>query len=210
MPFAITADAASKATDRFKVVFKPSSTLPIQMTNIKAYEKDKGVQVEWKVQNEKNMVRYEVEKSITGSSFEKVGVVNAKANPTFETLYNWFDENAVNGDNFYRIKAYDLTGASRYSQVVKVRLSNVESAISVNPNPIIGNVVNIRLKNMEAGLYNVQLVDNAGKVVYNGKVNHRGGSYTHTISVTNKMANGVYQLQLLGNEKTYSISVFVE
>ena len=209
VPFSITADPASKALDRFKIVFKPSTTLPIQMTNIKAFEKNKGVQVEWTVQNENHVDRYEVEKSTTGTIFEKAGMVKA-GNSGLEALYNWFDANPVRGDNFYRVKAYDQTGASRYSQVVKVRMVNVESGITVNPNPISGNAINIRFRNIEAGTYSIQLTDNAGKIVYTGKIKHLGGSMTHTITLQNKLANGVYQLNVQNNEHTYNISVFAD
>ncbi len=116
-----TTDTLSLAGNRFKIVFKQGSVLPVTVTDLKAYSKDKGVQVEWIARTETNTVRYEVQKSVDGRDFEKAGTVEAKGNAPVIT-YGWFDATPVNGTTYYRLKVIDKSGAVTYTSVVKVYL----------------------------------------------------------------------------------------
>ncbi|MEP7142743.1 MAG: hypothetical protein ABI707_07725, partial [Ferruginibacter sp.] len=66
--FAINGDAKSAATNRFRIVFKSSEAgpLPVTYSSIKAYQKGDNIAVEWTVENEINISKYEVEKSTDG------------------------------------------------------------------------------------------------------------------------------------------------
>ena len=75
IPFTVTADAASSAADRFQVVFGLAKALPVNLSTVKAYSKGTSVEVEWTVQTEIGMDKYEVEKSATGQEFTKVATV---------------------------------------------------------------------------------------------------------------------------------------
>ena len=127
--------AGSSAANRFRIVFKqPAGPLPVTFTNLKAYEKNGDIAVEWKVENESNMVEYEVEKSTDGNKFSKAATtpaLNGAANQ-----YSWLDKNPVTGYNYYRIRSVDKNGKTSYTQVVKVNISTGIPIISIYPNPI--------------------------------------------------------------------------
>ncbi|MEO7768413.1 MAG: hypothetical protein ABIS01_13370, partial [Ferruginibacter sp.] len=66
--FLINSDALSASANRFRIVFKQNKTgvLPVTYKSISAYRKAGNIAVEWTVENELNVTRYEVEKSIDG------------------------------------------------------------------------------------------------------------------------------------------------
>ncbi len=191
--FSVTADNNSKAADRFMVVFRSTASLPVTLTNVKAYQQNSGINVEWNTQSESGMQQYEVEKSANGTSFTKVNATAAKSGT--RNSYNWFDANPTIGANYYRIKAISLNGDVKYSSLVVVKLNSKGSSLTVYPNPIKGNSVQLQLSNVEKGNYSVTLFNQLGQQVMNKTINHIGGSSNQSIALGN-IAAGIYELRL--------------
>lgn len=209
VPFSITTDTGSFAADRFKVVFTGSVTLAVPLAGMKAYVKNKGVQVEWITAFERNMDRYEVEKSANAQQFVTAGAVKAKVNAGTSSAYEWFDANPLNGDNYYRIKLVDKSGEAKYSSISKVNFETVEG-ISVVTNNGNGNTLTIAFKNIKKGKYSFSLVSNADQKVYSGSINHAGGSANRVIKLEHLLPSGVYHLQVSGNDKLKNIPVLIQ
>jgi hypothetical protein len=195
--FAVTTDAASAAANRFMIVIEPSGIVPVTFTNLKAYELYHDIMVEWTVQNELNINGYEVEKSIDGIHFISVNNTNARGG---NTTYNWLDQNAATGDNFYRIKSRDNTGPIRYSRIIKITIGKGGPSITVYPNPVTDGAVNINFSNMPAGLYTVKLFNAIGQLLLSKQIIHPGGNASEKILFTKKISKGFYQIELSNNE----------
>ena len=197
--FSVTADPATSAANRFRLVFKPLSALPVTFSSIKAYSQNTNVLVEWKVENERNMQRYDVEQSSDGVIFIRVATVVAQNSTT--SNYNWLDTHPYNGANFYRVKSFDLNGGIKYSPVVKVTLGDIKQLIAVYPDPVTGGKVNLELKNMAAGKYTIRLISNIGQVLFTTQINHLEGSSTETINISD-IVKGLYQLEVIKPDNT--------
>jgi hypothetical protein len=190
--FSVTSDAASADANRFYVVFKANTTLPINFTTIKGARKDQSVKVEWSVATETNIASYDVEKSANGREFSKVASVKA----TGSGNYNWLDVNAGNNENYYRIKGISNSGASVYSAIVKVNSITGKSSILAYPNPIVGRTLSLQLTNQVAGRYTISLFNNIGQQVFNKSIEHLGGSSTQTIQLGAGLTKGTYELKI--------------
>ena len=196
--FSVTADAASAATNRFMIVFGAIGALPIDVITIIAQPKNNGVEVKWTSKTETDMDRYEVERSSDGIQFTKQNTTAAIGNSSTPVNYNWFDAQPVIGDNFYRIKAFDKAGLTKYSTVVKVAIKGLPTSISVKPNPITGSTIGLQMNNIDKGTYTMVLYNDLGQKVYQTQVYHNGGSAFKTIPISTAMANGTYRLSLMG------------
>lgn len=200
VPFSVTAVTGSSASDRFMVIFsKPSGPLPIYISSVKAYEKNSSIQVDWIINTEQDMDRYEVEKSTDGRSFAKATTVLSKGNSLIQVNYGWVDANTIFGDNFYRIKSIDKGGYYIYSNIVHVNMGKRGSTdISIYPNPFEGNGFNLQMNNLEAGKYILTMYNYLGQRVYTGKVTHGGGSATQYIDLGKDLAGGTYTVKISG------------
>ncbi len=204
--FVVNSTAASYAANRFRVIFKQTAALPVTFASIKASQKNDVIAVEWKVENESNMFKYEIERSADGNNFSNIGsvaAINGGANS-----YSWTDKTPVANYNFYRIKSVDLNGKVNYTQIVKVFMGKASGDISVYPNPIVNGNVNLQLTNQPAGTYNVRLLNPLGQVVLTRQITHTEGSSTETIKWDYNFARGVYQLEInrpVGEVKTIKI-----
>lgn len=210
-PFSITADAASAADDRFKVVFRNSSTLPVHLTGIKAYEKNKGVQVEWTAESESNMEKYEVERSANAQQFATIGAAKAKNMTGVLSRYDYLDNNPMEGKNYYRIKSVDKSGDVKFSAVVRVEIAGEKNnTISVINNPVQGNSINLLFNNAEKGDYTVTLINAAGEKVYAGNISYTGGIATRKIQLKSNLPGGIYQLRWSNGAGIKNIPVLVQ
>jgi hypothetical protein len=195
MDVQVTSNAASKAADRFAVVFRTMTVLPVTFTSVKAYEKNAGVEVEWKVENESEMLQYEVEKSLDGNNFNKAAVVAANNNGV--GIYNWVDKTATAGTFYYRIRSISKDGKSKYTQVIKVVTGKQQGAISVYPNPIVNETINLQFSNQPAGEYKIRLINQLGQAIISKKVTRAEVNGTEVIQCDHNLAKGIYQLEIV-------------
>ena len=204
--FSVTSNSASAADNRFMIVYRASTPLPVNFMQVKAYTKNAGIQVEWNVAVEVDVVKYEVEKSANGTAFDKAGTVTANNSKA----YNWFDATPVNGSNFYRIKVINKDNSSSYSNVVNVKLGNTKGDIAVYPNPVKGSVINVQFNNQEKGTYNVQLINSLGQQLYSNRIVHQGGSASEALQLNAALSKGVYQLVITNGERKITQQVIAE
>ncbi len=207
IPFNTTSVAASKAADRFAIIFKQSGTLPVDVTNVKAYRKNAEVEVEWTAENETNAKEYQVEKSINGTSFHAIGTVKAASG--LWNLYKFTDAKPVDGYNYYRIKVIAKTGAFKYTNVVRV-LVGKESNIAVYPNPVKNKVMAVELNNVKPGEYTLVLNNNLGQLVYTTKIAVNTTSHTQTVRLPQLLQNGIYNLSIASGAEQKNIKVVIE
>jgi hypothetical protein len=201
--FSIDAATASAATNRFKIVFKPSVVLPVTFTNVKAYQQNSAVAVEWNVENEINIAKYDIEKSTDGSTFSYLSttIVNGTAN--LNNTYSWLDVKPVQGVNYYRVKSYDINGDVKYSVIVKAIITSGTSGYSIYPNPVTTNTINLVMTNQPAGKYQVQLTNAIGQVIFAKEIQFEGGTSTQALNTVSKLTAGVYQLEITGRDNTH-------
>lgn len=204
--FTVNSNPASAATDRFEIVFAPAAPLPVSLTNVAAYTKNAGVQIEWRLSSEMNMDKYVVERSANGIQFSAVGNVASTGNSSTSTTYNLFDATPLNGANFYRIKMIDKNGQAIYSKIVKVNVGIVKQSVTVFPNPVVNDYVEIQLNNLKAGDYTLRLSNASGQVIATKMISHAGGSASANIEMK-QAAKGIYQLVISNNNENFTETI---
>jgi len=195
----ISGVAASSATNRFMIVFNSAGLLPVTFTTVEAYQKSTGIAVDWKVENELNIVQYEVEKSADGKNFTQSNITIATGNNNSSVDYNWIDTKPFSGDNYYRIKSIERSGAVKYSQVVRVVTGKENSNdISVYPNPVTGNVMNVQFDNQPLGEYMLHLINTGGQTVYASEISVNSNNTAQALTLQSKFPKGTYELKING------------
>ncbi len=189
--------AANSASGSVSVFQIDLSALPVTLTDIKAYQQNAGVKIEWTAQQEINIDRYEIERSQNGQQFIKLGSVQAKGNSNVLIKYSLFDPNPFSGVSFYRIKIIEASQIT-YSRILKVNInSSPAHTVTISPNPVIGNIVSIQV-NLQKGNYFISLTNKLGQQVATKMMHHEGGSATEGIEFPNAVTPGIYQLRVSG------------
>jgi alpha-L-arabinofuranosidase len=114
-----------------------SSPLAVEFVEpLRVYLVEGGVRIEWASASEKNSDHFEVERSVNGFDFEKIGQAPAQGNSTAFHLYRTMDTRPFPGVNYYRIKQVDLGGSYQYSKVLGVTFNDMASSFRIFPNPV--------------------------------------------------------------------------
>jgi|GEM_PF-1190266 len=167
--FQFTASSASNSNqciefDDFRTTGAAAQApLPVTFTNFTARKSGTGVQVYWNVAGEKDVLRYEIERSSNGRDFVKIGEVAANTNAG----YMFTDNQAQNGVVFYRVRNVDLDGKFTYTSVARVNLNKVIS-LKAFPQPALNNLT-IEHGNVSGkGLLTLATAD--GRTVYQSDI----------------------------------------
>ncbi len=204
--FEINGDSASSRSDRFRIVFKMSTALPVTFLDVIAEKQEKAVKIKWKVANELNMNRYAVERSSDGIHFSSIGERSASN----ASLYDWVDNYPVNGNNFYRIRGEENGGSFKLSKTVKISFE-VNPSISFYPNPIKDDrLLQIRMENKSEGNYHVKIMNVLGQLIMRKELYHKGGSSVYSLKLATSLKHGLYLIEINDdfNEKTTSNFIY--
>jgi hypothetical protein len=209
VPFAFSSSDSSSFYDRFILVFRTATVLPVSFTAVKAFKRNNAIQVEWNTATETNIKQYEVERSVDGRLFNKIGTVAAKASAT-GSAYEWLDLTPASGNNYYRIRSVANNAASTFSAVVRVNLNGLYVNSTIYPNPVKGSKFDWKLEGLEKGSYTIRLYNQLGQTLYSKLFTSQGGSLTETIELNESLATGVYTLILqnsFGTQRQQQLSI---
>ncbi|HRO17683.1 MAG TPA: proprotein convertase P-domain-containing protein [Ferruginibacter sp.] len=188
----------SYAPNRFRLVFKSMAVLPVTFTSISANANvHNDVDVVWRVEDEINMEKYELEKSADGRSFSYLASFNPIAPNGGRATYRYNDVKPGVGNWYYRVKGISINGLVQYSSIARASIDLSITGISVHPVPVEDKTIMIHFDHMEPDRYQAVLTNSAGQIV------HRSVFKTDTpnqvISIKlNDVPRGVYYLQLKG------------
>jgi len=169
-----------------------SNPLPVSLIAFTGKKLEHTNLLEWKVTNETQFARYEVERSSDLKNFERIASVTAKSNEkSAVTNYDYADRTpqSVNSQTmYYRLKMVDIEGSYAYSRLIRIS-RDVIVPPGVHPNPAL-EVINIRV--------DITLLNAAAKIY------DLGGRLVQTIWITKSdqqaslknVASGLYIIKL--------------
>lgn len=172
IPFVAVDNAGVKSTNtgtQGMAVLQTTEPLPLSLMSFTASKgNDRNVDLYWKTAAEVNTDKFEVETSLEGKLWKKIGTLLAKGEGIDdEVVYNYIDNNPVVGLNFYRLKIIDKDGIFTYSNIAKVLFEKGAVLSNIYPNPTTGQLYigNVSVTDIAS----VEIVDFTGKVVFNQK-----------------------------------------
>ncbi|MFC0772262.1 T9SS type A sorting domain-containing protein [Terrimonas alba] len=177
-----------------------ANPLPVVFANVRAYEKNAGVQIEWSNLTEKDVATYTVERSSNGRDFSGIAEQLPTSNQNDQADYSAFDASPFAGVNYYRIKAVETTGKTVYSKVLSVNLGKAGKGLSLYPNPVSGNQVTISLSNIKRGQYNIRVVNVGGQDIHKQIITNQSSNFTQTIDLPSSIKPGVYNMVITGDD----------
>lgn len=197
IPFSVTSDAASKATDRFSIIFSfPVKVPPLQIVKTAISAKHKAVDLFWETEGYSDHSVFEIQRSANGVDFHKAGQITVD---TSRHQFTWRDHQPVQGQtNYYRVQVSSEKDNTKFSSIVSSYIEKVVEGISIYPNPVTGNHLNVTITDEQMGIYTISLNNSFGLKVLSKKITYHGGKQTEQLPVNKSMVKGVYRLQVTG------------
>ncbi len=169
---------------------RSTDPLPLSWISFTAERSGKDVLLNWEIARSQNNMRYDIEHSLDGSRYSRLGSLPADDDNTSKYRYNHSGASPA-VPNFYRIKQVDKDGKFSFSPVRIVKFNPV-AGITVTPNPA-SNFINVYTTERNI---NVSLVDGAGRRLVVMKMESGNGQ----INIA-KLPSGIYTV-VAENSKT--------
>jgi hypothetical protein len=172
-------------------------TLPITYIYFKGKTVAKDNILDWATANEQNSKQFDIERSLTGNNFSKIGFVHAAGNSTQTRTYQYTDhdiDKLNSGYMFYRLKQIDIDGKFTYSNIVRLNYIQKGSPTIVYPNPTSSSITILvgdkALIGTIATLYDIN-----GRLLENIKIVNN----SQPVDLS-KYVNGIYVIKLTNSE----------
>lgn len=138
--------------------------LPVELISFKAtLVKNASIMLTWVTASEMENSHFEIEKSINGMDYEKIGRVEGNGTTWEMQFYEFTDNSPQNGVNYYRLKQVDIGGTFEYSNIITYKQSeNVK--ITVAPNPIQQNS-ELKIITADDSMFDIMIYDINGRIV---------------------------------------------
>jgi hypothetical protein len=185
--------------------------LPLTLLNFNGSYNNKAL-LTWTTADEKNVDRFEIERSTDGAKFSKAGTLAAKGVNGAVTSYQLTDDlSGVSGSVFYyRLKSIDFDGKFTYSKVLTLRKDQkAVNEITVVPNPVVNSNAVIRISSTEKGVADLRIVDFSGRVIKSQKLNLYEGINTIPVGDIGKLSTGMYTVQLFKGTEVFNSKFIV-
>ncbi len=142
-----------------QVVTNPS---PVTLIDFNAVKEANVAILSWGTSEETNSDRFEIEHSLAGKNWQKIGTVAAKGESKTIARYLFTDTNPANGSNLYRIRMVDKDGTFEYTRAKSLEF-DIKIETALYPNPVADRLL-IKMQDMSK-IRTVSLVNLQGKVV---------------------------------------------
>ncbi|MCW5906536.1 MAG: T9SS type A sorting domain-containing protein [Chitinophagales bacterium] len=170
--------------------------LPVKLLYVRADPMGKHrIRVSWATAIEINNAGFDVERSIDGINFTKIGWVDGHNNSTETKLYSFEDRAPAGyGIFYYRLKQIDYDEKYEYSYIVQAKIGEGGGSFELYPNPT-SSTVFINVKNPQSEI-TVRLYDLKGAQVFENifPVETDGVDQTVAIKLSAILPPGTYLL----------------
>jgi hypothetical protein len=159
---------------------------------------DNEVLLEWETLEELNNDYFEILRSNNAKDWESIGIVSG-AGTTLQTVrYNFVDETASFGNNYYVLAQTDFDGSIQFSELQVVSLKGERNYLKLYPNPASQNLT-VEISEEADFPLDVNIFDATGRLV----AVHQLLDFSQTLDI-NELDKGFYYLQV--NSPNESIS----
>ncbi len=181
-----------------------SCTAPVDLVSFTGIAVNQGNELSWATANELNNDRFEIEKSIDGSSYSKIGTVAGFGNSSNLINYHFLDAFNNTEKSYYRLHQFDADGKSTYSKTVVIYSTvQQELTLQANPNPFKDQCAITVSGAMGDDRAQLIIYDLIGNVYANEIMEVSNGAY----EIGKNLPTGIYICALKSQEKTTHLRI---
>lgn len=172
-----------------------SGVLPVKLTSFTVNNNVKSIKLDWSTAMEQKNARFDILRSNDSKTWKTIASVKGHGTTNLVSNYQVYDENPLNGINYYQLKQVDLDGNFYLSAIRAITLTQVvKSIINITPNPTHGSINFIatsKFSNVAAALSTM-----TGNVLYKELISVLNANSLTKLKIQKLPAPGVYILTL--------------
>ena len=169
--------------------------LPVSIKYFTAWMTPASNTLRWVTVNETGNTDFDIEKSVDGLNFHKIGTLRGGNNPrpsedyTFEDVTPWADQ-------YYRLRMVGSQGRVIYGNIIRVKRGIIQTGQVIIQNPVTEKL-KVRITSQKAEMVRMQILDGEGRMVKNETSRIDKGEHIYPIDIS-QLPKGVYYLIIPG------------
>jgi hypothetical protein len=180
----------------YRVYLSSNVLVPVSIVNFSGRNLGTSNQLTWKVENEINLSRYELQRSKDALDFQPIGTITAMGSSSYDFQDNDISLSPV---YYYRLKTMDLDGSYAYSAIVKIAGPVRSLAMSATPNPFTDAVKLTITSPVKESTFLI-VNEPGGRQLYKQAVNLQAGVNVITLDKIRSLSAGTYILRLVSTQ----------
>ncbi|TND08047.1 MAG: hypothetical protein FD123_2601 [Bacteroidetes bacterium] len=170
--------------------------LPVEFLSFTGKNEGDYNRLEWVTATEVNNDYFDVERSVNGSPYQRIGQKDGGNNSSSALYYTFDDLHPEEGINYYRLKQVDFNGAYAYSNTISIAKHSEGMFLeNVRPNPTNGDVL-FDFVSEKAVTIHILITDMLGRVVVDELRNVEKGRTALNTLIGPENDGGIYTFKV--------------
>jgi len=188
----------------FNIGSPSNNPLPVELTSFSGVCDNGVINLTWQTASEFNSSHFDVEKSRDGENWQVLATIPSAGTSNELITYQTADHNAIDGNNYFRLRQVDIDGTEKLYDPINVSCSEVTTGyFSSFPNPS-GTSFQVVVNNKELiGACTLNMVDATGKVIEQRTIEVKEG--INLFVVNQELNPGIYFLNITNGAKTTEV-----
>lgn len=183
-----------------------TNALPVEFLYFEASIYNEVVELDWATATETDNDKFEVERSVDGVTFEKIGEIVGNGDSNKKIDYAFDDINfseVFSEDVYYRLKQIDYDGEFEYSETARVYRPLEKKTLEVVPNPY-ATSFELQFVATQDEKVAVRVLDMNGKIYYSTRHEASKGTNSFEISDLYNIPTGLYLVNIQGSSISFT------
>ncbi len=112
---------AAKVTSVTETTTTYNVPLPVELLSLQGFNREGKNYLSWATATESNNSHFDIEKSMDGKSFEKIGKIIGRGTTTNTNEYEFIDEKTNTAVSYYRLKQCDFDENYTFSKIIVIK-----------------------------------------------------------------------------------------
>jgi hypothetical protein len=199
--------SATNSDVRYRSVYFKKFAYPdafLASSSLKSFTASKqatNVLLNWSLDARNNVNRVVVEKSNNSREWAPLTSVLPASGLTYngEIKFEYADRNALNPQNYYRLKIQHSDGQYSYSNIAAIRGENAGTTMKVYPS-LVSNDATIQITSNNKTQSMLRIIDQSGRTVNTQKIElNTGENHVQLNGMINNIPSGQYTAQVIIN-----------
>lgn len=190
-----------------------SAVLPVNLMSFSGLNNCQQIVLSWTTATEVDNAFFTIERSLDGRLFTPIGNVTGAGNSSTHRNYIFTDESVYGSMVYYRLKQIDHDGKMTLLSTIAVHHTCHQeegSCLTIHPNPMIGQEMNMRLNGMNMKEVTVDIRSVLGNQIYTDKLVSNNDIFVLPIHLVEKPATGTYIVTVISLGKTCRAKLIVQ
>ncbi|HMU45285.1 MAG TPA: T9SS type A sorting domain-containing protein [Chitinophagaceae bacterium] len=173
--------------------------LDVQMVSFSGDVRNQLAVLNWTTEEETELLQFDIEKSLNGSTFTTIATVNSyNDNQSEQNNYTYTDPTPLSGPTYYRIKVRNTSGKSKYTKTIRLLSTTNPLAFISVINPFSDQLI-FDISSDKSGKIDAELIDPSGRIIKHRQFEVTSGVSRLTFENTGDISTGIYFLRVKSN-----------